>query len=107
MLNLNETIAFPQTQVLDSLTLELDGEGDTKSDFHHSHNEILKLVYSHDSSLLACYDKDRCVVVFGFAEENKTTPWHYIGKHRAHYKPIVDIMFLKSLDEKSSRYVDE
>lgn len=91
-----------QVQILDSLTMELDNDaGDTQSSFHHSRGCIVKLVFSNDSSLLACYDTDRCVIVFKFNTDDKT--WQYVGKNRAHYKQITDLMFIKALDVESSR----
>ena len=34
-------------------------------------------------------DMDRCVTLFKAQPDNKTQPWVYIGKQRAHYKEIV------------------
>ena len=33
-------------------------------------------------------DEDNCVVVYILDEKDKNAPWKYLGKHRAHYKPI-------------------
>ena len=33
-------------------------------------------------------DEDNCVVVYILDEKDKIAPWKYLGKHRAHYKPI-------------------
>lgn len=92
-----------RVEILDSVTLELDGHDDDVASFKFSHDSIIKLVFSHDSRFLACADMDRCVVVFTCGLKRKPSSWYYLGKHRAHYKQIKDVMFTKALDEDNVR----
>lgn len=94
-------------EVLDSVTLQVEGLQDEVDDsgckFHFSNGGITHMAFSHDAEYLACADEDNCVVVFVANPKDTSYPWKYLGKHRAHYKRITDLMFLKSLDECKSR----
>ena len=90
-------------QVIDSVTLENEGSKEYPAMFHHSHDSITKIAFSNKSEYLACCDLDRCVVVFKSNQGNKQQPWEFLGKHRAHYKEIQDLMFIKALDEDRPR----
>eukprot|EP00697_Spironema_sp_BW2_P010305 gnl/Spiro4/25468_TR12702_c0_g2_i1.p1 gnl/Spiro4/25468_TR12702_c0_g2~~gnl/Spiro4/25468_TR12702_c0_g2_i1.p1 ORF type:complete len:971 (+),score=302.48 gnl/Spiro4/25468_TR12702_c0_g2_i1:59-2914(+) len=72
---------------------------------HHQTNSdgvaaITRIVFSHCSLHAAAADSDGCVLLFNWAapEEDSTRDkqWVYIGRHRAHRKPIVDVFFVKS-----------
>eukprot|EP00794_Sanderia_malayensis_P014238 gene14238-15723_t len=89
--------------VIDGLTLQNEGEEDTKCDFYHCLDSISKVAFSYDCRYLASSDDDYCVTLFKAQLENKSQPWVYIGKQRAHYKRIVGITFGKALDEERPR----
>eukprot|EP00111_Clytia_hemisphaerica_P022903 TCONS_00067430-protein len=94
-------------EILDSVTLQIEGSlsgvAENEARFDYSNDAIKHMCFSHDNTYLACADIDNCVVVFVYNEKDPLIPWRYLGKHRAHYKPISDLMFLESLDEGEPR----
>lgn len=65
--------------------------------FHHSTETITDISFSADGSYLATADGDRCVALYRYyhkdEETDKPMDWIFIGKFRAHYKPISSIYF--------------
>jgi len=90
-------------KILDSITLEVEHSNNDQASFQFSNDAIMKLVFSKNSQYLACSDMDRCVVLFEFTKKNGEQRWSYLGKHRAHYKQISDILFTTSLDTNQPR----
>jgi WD40 repeat protein/Ca2+-binding EF-hand superfamily protein len=97
--------------VVDAVTLQNETKIDSNKAeennvgalFRHSHESVTKLAFSHDSKFLACSDLDSCVSVFRAVEIDGSIKWEFLGKHRAHYKNIQDMMFMKALDEDKPR----
>ncbi|KAK3514459.1 hypothetical protein QTP70_018701 [Hemibagrus guttatus] len=86
-------------KVLDPCTLGEEVEGG----FKYSHDCISHLAFSHDSSYLAAADAGKAVMVFHICKEGTQYVWHYLGKHRSHYKPIQDLLFGVYLDSTKPR----
>ena len=65
--------------------------------FHRSEKAITNLVFSADGSWVASSDAQGCVAVYRFWHKDddmdKAMEWIYVGKYRAHYKPIIALFF--------------
>ncbi|XP_076435189.1 cilia- and flagella-associated protein 251-like isoform X2 [Babylonia areolata] len=83
--------------VLDSLTLKQE-EGQA---FHMAHAPITNIVFSSDSRYMATADADYTTTLYRAFEVGKRYPrgYQYVGRHRAHYKPIRDILFGLTVDD--------
>ncbi|XP_058231212.1 cilia- and flagella-associated protein 251 isoform X2 [Hemibagrus wyckioides] len=86
-------------KVLDPCTLEEEVEGG----FKYSPDCITHLAFSHNSSYLAAADTGKAVMVFHICKEGTQYVWHYLGKHRSHYKAIQDLLFGVDLDSTKPR----
>ncbi|XP_052797898.1 cilia- and flagella-associated protein 251-like isoform X2 [Mya arenaria] len=81
-------------RVLDSITL-LD---ELQEPFRYSRDAITHIEFSHDSKYLATADAEYTVSVFVRQHGVHVAPYVYLGRNRAHYKPIKEIMFGIQLD---------
>ncbi|PAA87973.1 hypothetical protein BOX15_Mlig030593g1, partial [Macrostomum lignano] len=75
-------------------------DADTLSDvmeenFHYSRECITHIVFSDDSRYLATADKEFTTSLY---ERERGRPWTYVGRHRAHYKEIHDLLFGVQID---------
>ena len=65
--------------------------------FHRSEKAITNIVFSHDGNWIATSDAQGCVAVYRFWHRDddldKPVEWIYVGKYRAHYKPIISVFF--------------
>lgn len=68
--------------------------------FHRSEGSITNLVFSSDGNWISTSDAAGCVAVYRFwhkdDEPDKALEWIYVGKYKAHYKPIVNLFFENS-----------
>ncbi|XP_065682743.1 cilia- and flagella-associated protein 251 isoform X1 [Hydra vulgaris] len=89
-------------ELLNPLTLEVEKNKDNIFSFNFvSESSIMKIVYSHNGKYFACSTSDKCVIVFQWNQQNCL--WFYLGKSRAHYKEVMDLMFMPALDEDMAR----
>ncbi|XP_077862113.1 cilia- and flagella-associated protein 251-like [Saccoglossus kowalevskii] len=86
-------------RILDALTLD----DECPEPFRFSRDVVIQCAFSHDSEWLATADADYCVSVFKAQPYNEQEPWMYLGKQRAHYKPVRGIMFGRTLDSEVPR----
>ncbi|XP_074641054.1 cilia- and flagella-associated protein 251-like [Tubulanus polymorphus] len=86
-------------RILDSLTLA----DEVQNPFHYSHDAVTKLVFSHDSQYLAVADAEFTLSVFERSKHREGEPWLYLGRNRAHYKEIRDVLFGTQLDNGKPR----
>jgi len=84
--------------VLDSVTLEVIKEGH----FAHARAPITQIAFSHDSIYLAAVDSDNTTTLMKKTNSD-SEPWVYVGRNKAHYKPIVNILFGIALDSNVPR----
>eukprot|EP00039_Didymoeca_costata_P020844 m.342601 g.342601 ORF g.342601 m.342601 type:complete len:1151 (+) comp21614_c0_seq1:262-3714(+) len=77
--------------LLDSFSLRLITE---TTKFREGDTCILKVIFSDDGHHLATMDDDKCVALYR-TQDNFDTPYFFVGKNGAHYRPIVDILFCK------------
>ena len=65
--------------------------------FHRSEGSITNLVFSSDGNWISTSDAEGCVAVYRFWHKDddleKPMEWIYVGKYKAHYKPIVNLFF--------------
>ncbi|XP_045491069.1 cilia- and flagella-associated protein 251-like [Colias croceus] len=73
---------------LDPVTIDIL----TKTPFRDTSHAVKEISYSPDSLTLAFSDTGRTVCVYKYDCIN--LEWHFIGKHRAHYKDITTLFFL-------------
>ena len=84
--------------VLDSLTLQTVEGGE----FSHAKALITQLAFSHDSIFLAATDLDDTTTLIKRNNDSEKE-WSYIGRNKAHYKSIVNILFGIALDSNVPR----
>lgn len=84
--------------VVDSVTLETIPGGE----FSHAKARITQLAFSHDSIFLAATDHDDTTTVIKRTSDSESE-WSYIGRNKAHYKSIVNIIFGVALDSNVPR----
>ncbi|XP_058889004.1 cilia- and flagella-associated protein 251-like isoform X1 [Acipenser ruthenus] len=71
--------------------------------FGYAKDTITHITFSSDSKYLATADAEFTITVFNLVSKNGEKSWQYLGRQRAHYKPIQDIMFGINLDSKMPR----
>lgn len=81
-------------RVLDSITLQ----DEVQEPFRYARDAITHIEFSHDSKFLATADAEYTVSVFMQCRGLDVEPYQYLGRYRAHYKPIKEIMFGVQLD---------
>ncbi|KAL4223798.1 Cilia- and flagella-associated protein 251 [Mactra antiquata] len=81
-------------RVLDSITLS----DELQEPFRYARDAITHIEFSHDSKYLATADAEYTVSVYIRSPGITNDPYDYLGRYRAHYKPIKEIMFGKQLD---------
>ena len=86
--------------VLDSVTLEII-EGGKLS---YAKALITQLSFSHDNMFLGAIDTQNTTTLFK-RSNNPEKRWGYIGRYRAHYKPIVKLLFGVALDSNVPRLI--
>ncbi|XP_077995257.1 cilia- and flagella-associated protein 251-like [Glandiceps talaboti] len=86
-------------RIVDAITLEEE----CPEPFRFSRDAVTHCAFSHDSMWLATADADYCVTVYKAQPRSVDEPWIYLGKQRAHYKPIRGVMFGTALDSDSPR----
>ncbi|XP_071110877.1 cilia- and flagella-associated protein 251-like [Haliotis cracherodii] len=86
-------------RVLDAITLQEEME----EPFHYARDAVTHIAFSHDSQYLATADAEYTVSVYKKESMDTSTTYTYMGRHRAHYKPIRDIMFGVQLDSTAPR----
>ncbi|XP_022086386.1 cilia- and flagella-associated protein 251-like [Acanthaster planci] len=86
-------------RILDAISLEDECE----ELFRYSRDAVTHCTFSHDSKWMAVADADHCVTVFKAQHPSTGMTWDYLGKHRAHYKPIQDLSFGVALDSDMPR----
>ncbi|XP_071849088.1 cilia- and flagella-associated protein 251-like isoform X2 [Apostichopus japonicus] len=86
-------------RILDAITLE----DECPEPFRYSRDAVTHCVFSHDSLWFATGDANFCVTVYKAGSPNSDWPWTYLGKHRAHYKPIRTVTFGIKLDSDMPR----
>ena len=84
--------------IVDSITLETVAGGE----FSHAKALITQLAFSHDGVFLAATDLDDTTTLIKKSNDS-TNEWSYIGRNRAHYKSIVNIIFGVALDSNVPR----
>ena len=84
--------------ILDSTTLETIQGGE----FSHAKALITQLAFSHDSIFLAATDLDDTTTLIKRTNDSDQE-WSYIGRNKAHYKSIVNIIFGIALDSNVPR----
>ncbi|XP_064647461.1 cilia- and flagella-associated protein 251-like [Lineus longissimus] len=84
-------------RILDAITLE----DEVSEPFRYARDAITHCVFSHDSQYLATADAEFTVSVFKASTDDE--PWVYLGRHRAHYKLIKDVIFTIQLDSNLPR----
>lgn len=85
-------------RVLDSITLE----DQTAEPFRYARYGITHIAFSHNSQYLATADGEYTISVFKRQHLNDE-PYGYLGRYRAHYKDIQDIIFGIHLDSNQPR----
>ncbi|XP_039260288.2 cilia- and flagella-associated protein 251-like [Styela clava] len=68
--------------------------------FRYARDAVTHIAFSHDSKYLATADADLATTVFEYETDYG---WKYLGRYRAHYKPIQDLSFGVALDSNSPR----
>lgn len=63
--------------------------------FRYARDAVTHIAFSHNSKYLATADADMATTVF---MDDSTEGWKYLGRYRAHYKPIKDLSFGVALD---------
>ncbi|KAL3856807.1 hypothetical protein ACJMK2_011524 [Sinanodonta woodiana] len=81
-------------RILDSITLD----DELQEPFRYAKDAITHIQFSHDSQFLATADGEYTVSVFMKGKILEGDPYTYLGRYRAHYKPIKDIIFGVQLD---------
>lgn len=79
--------------------------------FHRNLKSITNIQFSNDNAWFATSDTEGCVAVYRFWHKDedveKPMEWIYIGKYRAHYKPIIALFFENGIkvnnEEKESK----
>ena len=78
-------------KILDANTLE------EMQSFRSSHDCIINITFSHDSSMFAIADAEDCVGLFRYTnrgqDPRKPVEWVYIGRNRSHRAPITGVQF--------------
>ncbi|XP_072043906.1 cilia- and flagella-associated protein 251-like [Amphiura filiformis] len=87
--------------ILDSLTLD----NEVPEPFRYSRDAVMHCTFSLDSQWMATADADYCVTLFKREAADSEYPWSYLGKHRAHYKPIRGLSFGLKLDTTAPRLI--
>ncbi|XP_070205737.1 cilia- and flagella-associated protein 251-like isoform X2 [Littorina saxatilis] len=85
--------------VLDSITLQ----DEIKEPFHFARDAITQIVFSHDSRFFATADAEYTTSLFKAQSLKEGAPFFYMGRYRAHYKPIRDLLFGVQLDSNRPR----
>ncbi|XP_071181145.1 cilia- and flagella-associated protein 251-like isoform X1 [Mytilus edulis] len=93
-----------QLRVVDSITLE----DELSEPFRYARYAITHLAFSHDSQYLATAsqatkDGEYTVSVYKRQRGVEVDPYVYLGRYRAHYKEIKDLMFGIHLDNNQPR----
>ncbi|XP_053376609.1 cilia- and flagella-associated protein 251-like [Mercenaria mercenaria] len=81
-------------RILDSITLQ----DEVQEPFRYARDAITHIEFSHDSKYLATADAEYTVSVYVHCRGIDVEPYQYLGRYRAHYKPIKDLMFGIQLD---------
>lgn len=82
--------------ILDTISLE----DELEKPFRYARDAVTHIAFSHNSKYLATCDADLATTVFVYDAE---IGWRYLGRYRAHYKPITDVIFGVALDSDQSR----
>lgn len=64
---------------------------------------VTHIAWSTQSEHMATADADRCVALFRRQPGNLEEPWLFVGRHRAHLKPVSAILFGVNVDTDSPR----
>lgn len=86
-------------RVLDSITLQ----DEVSEPFRYARDAITHIEFSHDSRYLATADAEYTISIFVRRLGTHVEPYEYLGRYRAHYKPIKEIIFGIQLDDDSPR----
>ncbi|KAK6192834.1 hypothetical protein SNE40_004236 [Patella caerulea] len=85
-------------RILDAITLN----DEMSEPFRYSRDAITHLVFSHNSVYLAAADAEHSLTVYK-KQNSAEDPFDYLGRYRAHYKPINDVLFGIHLDSNLPR----
>ncbi|XP_033747234.1 cilia- and flagella-associated protein 251-like isoform X1 [Pecten maximus] len=85
-------------RILDSITLS----DEIAEPFRYARDAITHIAFSHDSKFLATADAEFTMTLYR-RQRGDGDPYMYLGRYRAHYKPIKDIMFGVHLDTDQPR----
>ncbi|XP_013416583.1 cilia- and flagella-associated protein 251 isoform X1 [Lingula anatina] len=80
-----------------------DLQDECSEPFRYARDVITHCAFSHDSQYLATADGECTVSVFKAQHTDGEEPWIYLGRHRAHYKLIKDLIFGVQLDSNLPR----
>ncbi|KAK7499056.1 hypothetical protein BaRGS_00009603 [Batillaria attramentaria] len=86
-------------RVLDSITLH----DEVKEPFHFARDAITQIAFSHDCRFFATADAEYTTSLFKAQGTADGDPFLYLGRYRAHYKPINDLLFGVHLDSNKPR----
>ncbi|KAL8575873.1 hypothetical protein ACOMHN_014878 [Nucella lapillus] len=86
-------------RVLDAITLQ----DETEEPFHFARDAITQIVFSHDSRFFATADAEYTTSLYRAQAMKDRCPFLYLGRYRAHYKPIKDLLFGMNLDTNRPR----
>lgn len=68
--------------------------------FRYARDAVTHVAFSHNCQYLATADAEYTVTIF---KKSQKEPYIYLGRNRAHYKLIVDILFGQQLDSDEPR----
>ncbi|CAH1800946.1 unnamed protein product [Owenia fusiformis] len=85
--------------ILDALTLD----DDIEEPFRYARDTVTHIAFSHDCKFMATADAEFTTTLFRAGEDQEEESWVYVGRNRAHYKLIHDMMFGVQLDTNAPR----